>query len=40
MLIESGEIDEKILEKLFFRFLRRQLTDLSTGPHKLKMALI
>ncbi len=40
MLMESCEINKKILEKLFFKFLRRQLTDLSRGPHKLKMALI
>ncbi len=40
MLIESYEINKIFLEKLFFKFLRHNLTDLSRGPHKLKMALI
>ncbi len=35
--MESCEINKKILEKLFFRFLGRHLTNLSRIPYKLKM---
>ncbi len=38
--MESCEINKKILEKLFFKFLSRHITDLPMGPHKLKMELI